>query len=113
MATSSVTKKELLNSVHVLAGEAGVEISKTDLEAVLGAYHETLMGSVIYGNRVQLGKLGSLTPAIQNARMARNPKTGEQIEVPEKVTVKFALGKSFKDLLNDDESPAGDALRGE
>lgn len=34
------------------------------------------------------------------ARTSRNPKTGEAIEVPEKMTVKLALAKEFKEALN-------------
>lgn len=113
MAIASVTKKEVLNAVQTGAAAEGVEMSKADIEKVLAVYTDTLMGSIVYGQRVQMGKLGSFTPVVKKARTARNPKTGESIDVPEKVSVKFSLGAAFAELLNADDAPTMGLLKGE
>lgn len=61
---------------HFAAADAGV-----DAEAVLPG----------------LGKLKATTRA---ARTGRNPKTGEPVEIPERMTVKFSAGKALEDWIN-------------
>lgn len=61
---------------HFAAADAGV-----DAEAVLPG----------------LGKLKATTRA---ARTGRNPQTGEPVEIPERMAVKFAAGKALDDWIN-------------
>ena len=61
---------------HFAAADAGV-----DAEAVLPG----------------LGKLKATTRA---ARTGRNPQTGEPVEIPERMAVKFAAGKALEDWIN-------------
>ena len=61
---------------HFAAADAGV-----DAEAVLPG----------------LGKLKATTRA---ARTGRNPKTGEPVEIPERMAVKFSAGKALEDWIN-------------
>lgn len=61
---------------HFAAADAGV-----DAEAVLPG----------------LGKLKATTRA---ARTGRNPQTGEPVEIPERMAVKFSAGKALEDWIN-------------
>ena len=61
---------------HFAAADAGV-----DAEAVLPG----------------LGKLKATTRA---ARTGRNPQTGEPVEIPERMVVKFSAGKALDDWIN-------------
>ena len=52
--------------------------------------------------RVELRDIFTLETKIQKARISRNPKTNEKVEVPEKKTVHFKMSKKwFKDLNNE------------
>ena len=54
------------------------------------------------GERVELRDIFTIEPRIQKARISRNPKTNEKINVPEKKTVHFKMSKKwFKDLNNE------------
>ena len=50
--------------------------------------------------KVAIAGFGTYKPAYRDARMARNPSTGEEIHVPAKVTVKFTPSSVLKDLCN-------------
>lgn len=106
MAIESVTKKEIINAVQANLTEQGIDLSKADVEKVMSAYTDTLMGAAVYGQRASLGEIGSFTPVVKAARKARNPQTGEEIQVEEKVAIRFSLSKRFGEMLNDDEVKA-------
>jgi len=43
--------------------------------------------------------LGKAVKANRQARMGRNPQTGEAIKIPAKTVVKFRLAKAFKEAV--------------
>jgi len=53
--------------------------------------------AVVKGDAVQLIGFGSFS---MGARAARNPKTGEPLQIAASKTVKFTAGKAFKDAVN-------------
>ena len=58
--------------------------------------------SLSRNERVDLRDIFTLETKIQKARISRNPKTNEKVEVPEKKTVHFKMSKKwFKDLNNE------------
>ena len=58
--------------------------------------------SLSRNERVELRDIFTLETKIQKARVSRNPKTNEKVEVPEKKTVHFKMSKKwFKDLNNE------------
>ena len=77
-----------------------VNLSKTAVKEVLEAYVNTVI-SLSEGDNVKLESLGSFRAVVTNPRIARNPKTGESIEIPAKNTIKFKLSSSAKKALND------------
>lgn len=50
--------------------------------------------------KIQLIGFGSFESKIRTERTGRNPKTGEEISIPEKVMPTFKAGKPFKAFLN-------------
>ena len=49
---------------------------------------------------VVLPGLGKLKATTRAARTGRNPQTGEPVEIPERMAVKFAAGKALDDWIN-------------
>ena len=84
--------------VEHIAGE--VEISKADCERALDCTIEAIRHSVKKGDDVTLVGFGTFTKAKRKARTAKNPQTGEEINVPACTVPKFRPGKAFKEFLN-------------
>jgi DNA-binding protein HU-beta len=61
---------------------------------------ETIEESVAGGEPVKIAGFGTFTAAERKARTARNPRTGETIEVASSKSPKFKPSKSFKDVVN-------------
>jgi DNA-binding protein HU-beta len=82
-------------TVAALAEKTG--LSKSAVNQVLEelanlAYKEAKNGFVIPG-------LGKLVLVQRKARVGRNPKTGEQIQIPAKTVVKFRVAKVCKEAV--------------
>jgi DNA-binding protein HU-beta len=77
-----------------LAAKVGVD------DKALKAVFDAIKDEVIAGNKVDIAGFGSFQPADRAARTARNPQTGEVIQVAAKKAVKFKVSKTFKDALN-------------
>lgn len=52
------------------------------------------------GEEITLGSLGKFSVVEREARTCRHPKTGEQIEVPAKKSLKFKVSGTLKKALN-------------
>lgn len=82
---------ELANRSNINKSDAG-----TIFENMMSIISERLAA----GDRVLLNNLGTLTPVATEERIARNPKTGEPVQVPAGVRVKFSPASSLKSLVN-------------
>ncbi|WP_234030550.1 HU family DNA-binding protein [Undibacterium sp. 14-3-2] len=76
------------------------DVTKAQAESVLNALVKTVKDIVAAGNEITIADLGKFSPTERAARTGRNPKTGEDIEIPAKRAPKFSPAKSFKDLVN-------------
>lgn len=76
-----------LNSTKVAAEEA--------VDTVIGSIVESLK----QGQEVSIAGLGIFTVRRRNARTARNPRTGEPIQVPAMNVVKFKPAKALKEAV--------------
>ena len=75
---------------------------KKDLEKFTNIILKEIKLSLQRGERVELRKFGVFSTNIQKARISRNPKTGEKVNTPEKVTINFKISKElFKKLNNE------------
>ena len=52
------------------------------------------------GDRVELRGFGTFTTKRRNARIGRNPKTGDPVAIPQKKMPFFKMGKSMKERIN-------------
>jgi len=89
-----MNKAELINAVAEKA-----DVSKKDAEAVISATLETITAALKAGDKVQLVGFGSFEVKKRAARMGRNPKTKESIEIPASVVPVFKAGKALKDSV--------------
>ncbi len=89
-----MNKAELISAVA-----AAAEVSKKDAEAVISATLDTISDTLRSGEKVQLVGFGSFEVKKRAARIGRNPKTKETIEIPASVVPVFKAGKALKDTV--------------
>ena len=89
-----MNKAELISAVASAA-----EVSKKDAEAVVSATLDTISDALKAGEKVQLVGFGSFEVKKRAARIGRNPKTKESIEIPASVVPVFKAGKALKDTV--------------
>lgn len=90
-----MNKNEL---VAALAQKA--ELSKKDAEKALSAFVDVVAENLKKGEKVQLVGFGTFEVKERPARVARNPRTGEEITIDASRTASFKVGKALKDSLN-------------
>ena len=89
-----MNKAELINAVA-----AAAEVSKKDAEAVLTATLDAITDALKEGDKVQLVGFGSFEVKKRAARIGRNPKTKESIDIPASKVPVFKPGKALKDMV--------------
>ena len=89
-----MNKADLINAVA-----ASADCSKKDAEAVITAALDTITAALKDGDKVQLVGFGSFEVKKRAARIGRNPKTKESIEIPASVVPVFKAGKALKDAV--------------
>ncbi len=91
-----MNKGELIESVqNALGGEA----SKKDAEAALSAVLESIANGVRKDDNVQIIGFGTFKKKHRAARMGRNPKTGEPMQINASVSVGFTPSAALKKSL--------------
>ena len=76
---------------------------KKDLDKFFNIILEEIKYSLNKGERVELRGFGTWSTHTQNARISRNPKTGEKVNTPEKKTIHFKMGKDLFEKINNEK----------
>jgi integration host factor subunit beta len=90
-----LTKAELVEEVSRSA-----QVTKKQAEEIVQTVFETIVESLRLGRKVELRGFGSFRIRNRGARIGRNPKTGNRVEVPPKRIPYFKPGKELKEQLN-------------
>ena len=89
-----MNKTELIAEIAKKSG-----LSKKDAEKALNAALDTMTEALAAGEKVQLVGFGGFEVKHREARMGRNPKTKEAIEIPASKLPVFKAGKALKDKV--------------
>ncbi|WP_137703065.1 integration host factor subunit beta [Marimonas lutisalis] len=71
-----------------------------DVERIVNTIFEEITEAMANGNRVELRGFGAFSVKKRDARVGRNPRTGEAVQVEEKHVPFFKTGKLLRDRLN-------------
>lgn len=99
----TITKREL---VQRIAEKTGVQ--QINAKEVIQSFLDEIINELAKGNRLEFRDFGVFEPKSKAHRVARNPRTGEKVEVPEKTTVKFKVGRLMKKKIQKDYDPSTD-----
>jgi DNA-binding protein HU-beta len=89
-----MNKADLVSAVAEQAG-----LSKKDSEKAVNAAFDAISAELVKGGKVQLVGFGSFETKTRNARVGRNPRTKEEIEIPASRVPAFKAGKALKDAV--------------
>jgi len=75
-------------------------LSQRDVERIVNTIFDEISEALSRGDRVELRGFGAFSVKKRDARVGRNPRTGEMVEVEEKHVPFFKTGKLLRDRLN-------------
>ncbi len=90
-----MNKSELIKHIATTAG-----LTQAQATAALQAVETGVIDTLANGGEVALVGFGTFSVTAKAARTARNPKTGEAIQIAAKKVPTFKAGKAFKEALN-------------
>jgi DNA-binding protein HU-beta len=94
-----MTKTELIAIVHNLASIEHPELTKKSVGALIEALSDVITATVSGGGDVTLPNVGKIALKSRDARVGRNPRTGEAVQIPAKKVLKFTPAKALKDAV--------------
>jgi integration host factor subunit beta len=93
-----VTKSDLIKRL----AEANPHLLQRDVERIVATVFDEIAEALARGDRVELRGFGAFSVRHRAARTGRNPRTGEEVDVPDKAVPHFKTGKDLRELLNTD-----------
>jgi integration host factor subunit beta len=91
-----MTKSELIQRI----ADLNPHLFHRDVERIVSTILEEISEALAEGNRVELRGFGAFSVKERDARVGRNPRTGEAVQVAEKRVPFFKTGKQLRDRLN-------------
>jgi integration host factor subunit beta len=91
---ATITNNELIDRIADGTGHRRVQVKK-----VVQQFLDEIINELGQGNRLEFRDFGVFETKLRKARKAQNPKTLAPVDVPEKRTVKFKVGRLMKQKL--------------
>src|ERR1700760_743350 len=93
---ATITKKELIDRIA-----DQTKVKRVQVKKIIQQFLDQIVSELGSGNRLEFRDFGVFESKTRRARRAQNPKTLEPVEVPEKRTVKFKIGRLMKAKLSE------------
>mgnify|MGYP006150955063 CR=1 FL=1 len=84
----------------VKISEENPHLFQRDVERIVNTIFEEIVSAMSRGDRVELRGFGAFSVKARDARVGRNPRTGESVDVDEKHVPFFKTGKELRERLN-------------
>ena len=94
-----MTKSDI---VDIISNSTG--LSKIETDAVVKGFLDTVISALKEGQTIELRGFGSFKVVKRAQRVARNPKTNEEVIVPEQYVPVLKISKDFKRAVGDAHS---------
>lgn len=91
-----MTKSELIQRL----AEQNPHLYQRDVERIVATVFDEISSALADGDRVELRGFGAFSVKGREARVGRNPRTGEAVNVSKKFVPFFKAGKDLRDRLN-------------
>ncbi len=77
-----------------------LNIQRKDANKIVDTFFETITSTLKKGEKVQISGFGAFEVKKREAHLGRNPRTKEDIEIPETNVPQFKPGKALKEAIN-------------
>ena len=91
-----MTKSELIEKIAAVQNQ----LSAKDVELAIKTMLDHVADALARGDRVEIRGFGSFSLNYRSARVGRNPKTGEQVNLDGKYVPHFKPGKELRERVN-------------
>ena len=91
-----MTKSELIANLAA----KNPQLYLRDIETIVDTVFREMSNALVKGHRVELRNFGAFSVKEREARVGRNPRTGESVKVEAKRIPAFKAGKALRDRLN-------------
>lgn len=91
-----MTKSDLVKRLAA----ANPHLFQRDIERIVTTVFEEISAALARRDRVELRGFGAFSVRAREARLGRNPRTGREVAVPEKLVPYFKTGKELRERLN-------------
>ncbi|HXX53488.1 MAG TPA: HU family DNA-binding protein [Thermodesulfovibrionales bacterium] len=91
-----MTKSALIDKV----AEKVEGLTRKQTEIIVDTVFDGIKDALAKGEKIEIRGFGNFRLKQRRPRRARNPKTGEGVDVPSKRVLHFKVGKALKDALN-------------
>jgi len=98
-----MTRSDLVNQL----AERFTQITVQDTEYAVKTVLDAMSDALARGHRIEIRGFGSFSISRRPPRMGRNPRSGEQVTIPEKLVPHFKPGKALREAV-DKQLPAVD-----
>lgn len=99
-----MTKADLVEQV---ADAIGPGITKKDCALVVDGLLNAIKGALADGENIEIRGFGTFKVRERKSRVARNPRTGERVEVPSRLVPVFKPSKDLREQVGEDAVAAG------
>jgi integration host factor subunit beta len=99
-----MTKADLIEEVSRV-----VEMTRKESEIIVETIFDSIVKSLRNGDKIEIRGFGSFRTRQRQARIGRNPKSGDRVEVPAKRIPFFKPSKELRDIVNGAASNGGSA----
>ena len=93
-----MTKSDLIKRL----ADANPHLTQRDIEKIVSTVFDEVTEALARRDRVELRGFGAFSVREREARVGRNPRTGAEVAVPDKVVPYFKTGKELRERLNSD-----------
>lgn len=91
-----MTRSELISKLSYLHRD----LTQSQIEAIVNHIFNEISEALTSGGRVELRGFGTFSLRKRDARIGRNPRTGEMVKVDSKSVPFFKSGKELREMLN-------------
>lgn len=85
--------------MYEMHSKKGMDVSKKHSDEVVDFVFDTITSCLKKGEEVSIAGFGAFVTKARKARTARNPRTGEMVQVPATTVPRFKAGKALKDAV--------------
>ena len=99
-----MTRSDLVNKL----AERFSQLTQRDTEFAVKTMLDAMSDALARGHRIEIRGFGSFSINRRPPRLGRNPRSGEQVTIPEKLVPHFKPGKALREAVDARTAPGDD-----